>query len=127
MNFTEARSKLAAVLAPVEDTDPDVIESLVDAIEPPALMLGWADPMLEPTSVRNDFTTGHLVVTAVAARMAPGEGIAKLEELVNYTIRRIRGDTEQWQLTDVTGPRVFIIAQTNYIAARIAINVTVEQ
>ena len=48
MNLLEARDKLGAVLAPVADDDPDVLTSLVDAIEPPALMLGWGDPWLEP-------------------------------------------------------------------------------
>ena len=126
MNLLDARDKLAAVLAPTDDDDPTVLVSLVDAIEPPALMLGWADPWLEPEGLC--FTIGHIVVTAVAARLMPGEGVAKLEELVDYTLRRTRADMVNpglWQLTDVSGPRVFLMAKTNYLACRINLRITV--
>ncbi len=44
----DARSKLAAALAPVEDGDPAILVDLVDSLEPPALMLGWGAPWLQP-------------------------------------------------------------------------------
>ena len=75
LHLLEARDKLAAVLAPIEDGDPPVLVSLVDAIEPPALMLGWGDPAV--TEERSScFRTGHLIVTAVGSRLVPGEGVA---------------------------------------------------
>lgn len=123
VNLLEVRTKLAAVLAPIEDSDPAVLVSLVDAIEPPALMLGWADPWLEPEG--QCFKTGHVVVTAVAARLMPGEGVATLEELVDYTLTRVRNDTESWALTEVSGPRIFLMAKTNYLSCRISLRVTV--
>jgi hypothetical protein len=125
MNLLEVRDKLGAVLAPIDDDDPNVLTSLVDAIEPPALMLGWNEPWLEPEGMC--FNTGHVVVTCVAARLSPGEGIAKLEELVAYTLRRLRTDTESWALTNVSGPRVFLIAKTNYLACRIALRVSISE
>ena len=125
MNLLEAREKLAAVLAPVEDADPSVLVSLVDAITPPALMIGWGDPWLQPTG--NCFQSGSLVVTAVAARLMPGDGVAMLEQLVDFTLNRLKADlSEQWAVVEVSGPRVFVIAKTNYLACRIGLRVTVE-
>jgi hypothetical protein len=123
MNLAEARTKLAAVLAPVADTDPDVLVSLVDTLEPPALMIGWGDPWLEPGT--SCFHTGRMVVTAVAGRLVPGEGVARLEDLVAYTLDRLKADTGAWPLISVSGPRVFTMAKTNYLAARVTVRVTV--
>ena len=124
MNVLDARTKLAAALAPVTDTDPVVLANLVDTIEPPALMLGWGDPWLEPDTAC--FTWGRLIVTAVAARFLPGDGVAKLEELVSYTLGRLAVDTSSWPLYNVSAPRVFTMAKTNYLAARITLRPTVE-
>lgn len=123
MNIAEARDKLAAVLAPVASTDPDVLVSLVDSIEPPALMIGWGDPWLEPDT--SCFQKGRLVVTAVASRLVPGEGVASLEALVAYVLGRLRADTGSWPLDSVSGPRVFTMARTNYLAVRISIRTTI--
>jgi len=123
VNLTDAREKLAAALAPVASTDPDVLVSLVDSIEPPALMIGWGDPWIEPDTVC--FMRGRLVITAVAARMAPGEGVAKLEDLVNYVLGRLRADTGAWPLEQVAQPRAFLMAKTNYIASQITVRTTI--
>jgi hypothetical protein len=123
VNILDAREKLAAVLAPVADDDPDVLTSLVDAVEPPALMLGWGEPWLEPDTAC--LTKGRLVVTCVASRLMPGEGVAQLEALVDHTLGRLRADTAPWPLDSVSGPRVFTIAKTNYLAARVTVRVTI--
>lgn len=123
MNILDARVKLAAALAPVAADDPDVLVSLVDSIEPPALMLGWGDPWLEPaTPCLND---GHLVITAVASRMVPGDGVARLEQLIAYVLGRLRVDAESWPLEFVSGPRVFTMAKTNYLAVRITVRTSI--
>ena len=124
MNLTDARAKLAAALAPLEDGDPTVLANLVDAIEPPALMIGWGDPWLEPDTAC--FSTGRLVVTAVAGRLVPGDGVATLEDLVGYVLRRIKADTANpWPLDSVSGPRVFTIARTTYLACRVTVRATI--
>ena len=124
MNIADARVKLAAALAPVSGTDPDVLTNLVDTIEPPALMIGWGDPWLSPDT--SCFNQGRLVVTAVAGRMSPGDGIATLESLVAYVLGRLRSDPSgTWPLDSVSGPRVFAMAKTNYLAVRITVRVTV--
>jgi hypothetical protein len=123
MNIVDARAKLAAVLAPVADTDPDVLTSLVDAIEPPALMIGWGDPWLEPMTSCNH--VGRLVVTCIASRLVPGDGVAQLEELVVYTLDRLKADVDAWPLDSVSDPRVFTIARTDYLAARVTVRTIV--
>ena len=55
----------------------------------------------------------------------PGDGIAQLESLVDYTLGRLRTDTGPWPLDSVSGPRVFTIAKTNYLAARVTVRVTI--
>jgi hypothetical protein len=123
VRLDEARAKLAAVLAPVADDDPDVLTSLVDAIEPPALMLGWGEPWLEPST--SCLRAARLVITCVAGRLDPGEGIATLERLVAFTLDRLAADGAQWPLDNVSGPRAFNIAKTTYLAARVTVRVNV--
>ncbi len=123
MNLADARAKLAAALAPIADGDPAVLASLVDTIEPPALMLGWGDPWLQPDTPC--LTKGRLVVTCVASRLVPGEGIAKLEELVIYVLNRLKADGSAWPLDSVSGPRVFVMAKTNYLAVRVTVRVPI--
>jgi hypothetical protein len=123
VNLADARSKLAAALAPVADSDPAVLASLVDTIEPPALMIGWGDPWLAPDT--SCLTKGRLVVTAVGSRLVPGEGVATLEDLVAYVLGRLAADPSPWPLDSVSGPRVFEMARTKYIAVRITVRVTI--
>ncbi len=124
MNLLDARSKLAAALAPVDDADPNVLVDLVDSIEPPALMLGWGEPWLLPDTAC--LRTGRLVVTCVAGRLVPGSGIEQLEQLITYTSRRLVDDVGKWPLDSVGGPRVFTVGGVNYLAARITLRVTIQ-
>jgi hypothetical protein len=123
MNLLDARTKLAAALAPLDDDDPTVLVDLVDALEPPALMIGWGEPWLQPQTAC--FRTGRLVITAVASRLVPGAGVATLEELVEYTLTQLAADGGAWPLDNVGGPRVFTIANINYLAARITLRVPI--
>lgn len=120
-SLLDARAKLGATLAPVTDTDPEVLTTLVDSLEPPALMLGWGEPWLQPDTAC--ITSGRLVVTCVAGRLVPGAGVETLEELVHDTLARLRTATEPWPLDNVSGPRVFTIGGVNYLAARITLRV----
>jgi hypothetical protein len=124
MNILDARAKLGAALAPVDETDPTVLVNLVDALEPPALMLGWGEPWLTPETAC--LRTGRLVVTCVAGRLVPGAGVETLEQLVDYTLRRLAADGGAWPLDTVGGPRVFTIANINYLAARITLRVPIQ-
>lgn len=123
MNLLDARDKLAAALAPIAEDDPTVLVNLVDSIEPPALMLGWGEPWLEPQTVCNYL--GRLVVTCVAARLTPGAGVETLEELVEYTLTRLRNSGGAWPLENTSGPRLFNVGKFNYLAARITLRVPI--
>lgn len=122
-SLLDARVKLGAELAPVADTDPEVLVDLVDALEPPALMIGWAEPWLTPDTAC--IQTGRLIVRAVAGRLVPGAGVAMLEELVAYTLGRLAAAAEPWPLESVGSPRVFTIANINYLAANITVRVPI--
>lgn len=124
MNLLDARAKLAAVLAPVADDDPEVLVDLVDALEPPCLMLGWGEPWLTPDTAC--VRTGRLVISCVAGRLVPGAGIETLETLVDTTLRRLGADRGPWPLDGVSGPRVFTIAGINYLAARVTVRVPIQ-
>jgi len=123
----DARAKLAAVLAPIEDTDPTVLVDLVDSIEPPALMIGWGEPKLLPDT--SCLRTGRLVITCVAGRFVPGAGQAALEELVVYTLSRLQAPgAGSWPLdpvAGVSGDRVFTMGGIQYLACRITIRIPV--
>jgi len=121
--LADARVKLAAALAPVADGDPMVLVDLVDALEPPALMIGWGEPWLVPESAC--WQTGRLTIIAVAGRLVPGAGVASLEDLVDYTFSRLRVDGDPWPLDSVGAPRVFPIGGVNYLAARITVRVPI--
>lgn len=123
MNLLDARAKLGVVLAPVLDDDPMLLVDLVDSIEPPALMLGWGEPWLEPETAC--LRLGRLVVTCVAGRLVPGAGVELLEELVSSTLDRLAVDAGPWPLDSVSGPRVFTVGNVNYLAARITLRVPI--
>lgn len=122
MNLVDARSKLAAVLAPVEDNDPNVSASFLDSVDPPALIIGWDDPMLTPNTSCID--TGTLVVLAIASRINVADGQDQLDELVAYTLKRLRADG-QWRYAQATAHRAFEIAKTMYLGSRITIPIVV--
>jgi hypothetical protein len=121
-NLLDAREKLAALLAPAADDDPSVLTALVDSLEPPALMIGWAEPSLTPTGPCNYL--GRLVVSAVSGRLVPGAGVAALEELKAYTLGRLRAGGG-FVVETVGGDRVFPIGGVSYLAARITVRTVI--
>jgi hypothetical protein len=123
VNLYDARAKLAAALEPLTDADPSVLVDLVDMLEPPALLLGWGEPWLEPQTAC--LATGRLVVTCVAGRLVPGAGIETLESLITYTLGRLAISGGAWPLDSVSGPRVFNVGNVNYLAARIVARVSI--
>ena len=109
LTTTDLREQAAAALQPVLDTDPNVQDTIVDAISPPALFVFWADPWLTPATTQAGLRrmaswTARLSVMCVAGRVEPGAGIATLEELVGYVIGRLRADTYPWPAPDVSAP-----------------------
>ena len=115
MSLLDVRAAMAAALAPESDTDPDVITSYVDAVQPPALMLVWGDPWLTPgpLGVRTMgpcVWTARAQILAIAWRVEVGPGIDKLEELVAYAVARMDADSYPWPVASVQAPREFPVA-----------------
>jgi hypothetical protein len=105
----QIRPAAAALLTAVEDTDPYILEDVVDSVTPPALMLAWDDPWLQagaglPT-MGPCLYTARLQIVCVAARLDPGSGVDELERLVAYVLDRMRTDPAYtWALDTVTAP-----------------------
>jgi hypothetical protein len=123
--LTNVRAALATALAPVEDDDPNVLADLVDAIDPPVLMLEWSDPWLTPRTVGQGWWDAHLNVLAIAGRLEPGPGVERLEQLAQFVIARLSADSYSWPVESMTAPRRFDIAGLTYLGARVSLRVPV--
>ena len=123
--LTEVRARVAAALAPVSDTDPEVLVDVVDSLTPPAILLVWDDPWLEPQSFGPCLWDANLSVLCVAARIEPGPGVEKLEQLIGYVISRLQADEYTWPQASSGAPRIFPIANLPYLGARVNYRVPV--
>ena len=118
--LSEVRGRVAAVLAPASDADPAVHVDVVDAVTPPAILLVWDDPWLESQmSIDSCWFFANLTVLCVAARLEPGPGVEKLEQLVSYAISRLQADPYTWPQASSRAPRVFTIGNIDYLGARV--------
>jgi hypothetical protein len=121
IGLTGLRPAAAAVLAPVDDTDPYVFTDVVDSLTPPALMLGWDDPWLEAgvgvATMGPCLYTARLQITAVAGRLEPGPGIDELDRLVSLVLDRMRSDAYRWPLERVSAPLQRDLSGVTYLVA----------
>jgi hypothetical protein len=128
LTISDARLRAMAALAPATDTDPNV-QSRVDAVSPPALIVLWGDPWLEPASsggMRRACTfTARLSILAVAGQLDAGAGVETLEQLVTYTIARLSADSYSWPLPSVGWPYRQPIGNVMYLAAELRYRPTV--
>ena len=130
VDLAELRPAAAAVLAPDTPDDPNVHLDVVDSLDPPALMLTWDEPWLavgasDRATMGPCLWTARLAVMAVAARLEPGPGVTKLEELVAYVVARFHRDVYPWPFAGCTAPRVVDIAGVRYMGARLTYAVPV--
>lgn len=124
MNIVDVLPKLAAILTPVGDDDPVVYDSFVDAVDVPCYMLVWAEPWLEVPTVCGAIALP--VVTAVAGRLEPGDGLRRLEAMVGDVLRRVRADaSSSFGIGETSGPRRLDIGGAHYLAARVPLRVAV--
>jgi hypothetical protein len=123
--LADVRARAAAALAPASSDDPEVIVDVVDALSPPALLLLWSDPWLTPRTIGSCYFDAQFEVLAVASRVEPGPGLAKLEELVSYTIDRLQADDYSWPPLTLYAPRRFEIGNITYLGARLVFRVPV--
>lgn len=126
LKLVDVRPRAAAALAPADDSDPDVLVDVVDAIEPPAIMLLWDDPWIETAAVAQScLLYGRLELLLVASRVEPGPGMTKLEELLGYAVGRMQQDSYTWPAAGFQAPRVFTIGGVPLLGARITYRVPV--
>lgn len=124
--LTEVRGQAAAALAPAGDDDPEVFVDVVDAVTPPAILLAWDDPWLEPQqNVAGCWHFANLAVLCVAGRLEPGPGIQTLEQMAGYVIERLRADDYNWPQASSQAPREFRIGDVPYLGARVIYRIPV--
>ena len=123
--LSEVRARAGAALAPAQESDPDVHLDYPDAIQPPALLVLWADPWLEPATVQGFLGNASMRVLCLAGRVETGPGIDKVEQLVEFTIGRLRADGYTWTLSSLEAPQRFDIAQITYLGANVIYRVPV--
>lgn len=123
IELEDLRDVAAMALAPATDEDPVVLVDIVDSLTPPALMLRWADPWLEPGSGTGVATMGpclwtaRLQVVCVAGRLEPGPGIRVLEGLVALVVDRLEADAYTWPLDNIGAPTQYDLSAVSYLAA----------
>jgi hypothetical protein len=126
--LTGVRAAAAAALAPAGENDPAVLADLVDAVEPPALMLEWNDPWVTMRTVAGGLGLfeAQLNVLCFAGRLEPGPGVLVLESLIDFTLGRLQADAYSWPLTASQAPRRFDIAGIPLLGARLSFRVPIE-
>jgi hypothetical protein len=126
LTLGEVRARLLTVLAPAAASDPDVLIDYPDQVTPPALVVVWDDPwLLEPQTMGPCETLANIVVLCVGSRIEAGPGIDTVEQLVAYTIGRLRADSYPWPMATAQAPREWIISNVHYLGARLAFRVPV--
>lgn len=115
--LSELRERAAAALAPAGEGDPPVQVGPVDAIDPPALMVLWDDPMLTEESAC--WYRARLAVYAFAGRVEPDAGYAACEAMVAHIIGRLRADPYTWPYETTRAPRLLEVAGVPLLAARV--------
>lgn len=127
LGLTAIRDAAAAALAPQADDDPMVFVDAVDSLTPPALLLDWADPWLEPAQTLGVIGgcqwTARLQVICIAGRLEPGAGVDVLEQLVTLVVARLEADPYTWQLDAVSAPLQRDLAGISYLAANVVYDV----
>jgi hypothetical protein len=127
--LTEIRTAAFAALEPQSEGDPAVLVDVVDALTPPAIMLLWDDPWLQPGGSAGPVMgpclwSARLLVLCVAGRLEPGPGVAELERLISYVVTRLRDDLAYtWPVASALAPRVFDIGGVPYLGARVTYSV----
>jgi hypothetical protein len=123
LHLTAVRDAAAAALAQVVDTDPMVFGDAVESLTPPALLLDWADPWVEPAarigSIGGCQWTARLQVICIAGRLEPGAGVDVLEQLVSLVVARLEADPYTWTLDSVSAPLQRDLAGISYLAANV--------
>lgn len=124
--LVDARAKAEAVLTAAFAAlpDPPTVVGPLDAIQPPAVRVGWADPWLEPQGQAAQFTAS-LECFCIAARFDPTPGFETVEDLVTATARAFTEDRYPWPVVFVGAPRRYEVGGVGYLAAQLIVRLPV--
>jgi hypothetical protein len=118
VDLEQVRVDLAALVEGCTPTTVAVYDRIVDQIAVPAVLVGWADPWIEPATLCGDhWVRAELLV--VAGRIEPGDQIARLEQIVAAIIPKLSGYT----IDRTSAPFRLQIAGVDYLAASIVVAV----
>lgn len=123
LTLTDLRELAATVLAPEGPDDPPILSAPVDAIDPPALVVGWAEPWLTFNS--QCFWYARLAVGCYAGRLEPDSGVETLEGLVNHVVTRMRDDGYTWPFEVGHAPRLVEYGGIPLLGAQVVFNAPV--
>jgi len=128
LGITDARERAMAALAPATDSAPNV-QSRVDAVSPPALIVLWGEPWLEAATShgmsRACTFTARMSILAVAGQLDAAAGVETLEQLVAFVITRLDADAYSWPHPTVGSPLRQPFGGIEYLAAELRYLVTV--
>jgi hypothetical protein len=120
----EVLPRAHAALAPVADTDPQVI-GLTDAVVAPCLQISWAQPWLLPEGQAPAFYA-RVQVLLIGGRVEGEGALDELEDLATYTIRHLALDPAPWVALEAGAPRGMTFGGVDYLAARLVYQIAVD-
>lgn len=119
--LVDARAKAEALLASAFDASPELGATVLgplDALDPPAVRVGWAEPWLEPAGQAALFFA-RLEVFCIGDRIEAEAGFATVEGLVAVVCRTFAKDAYPWPIVFVSAPRAYEIGGKSYLASQI--------
>lgn len=119
--LVDARAKAEAILVSAFEAVPEIGATVlgpIDAIEPPAVRVGWAEPWLEPFGQAGLFYA-RLEVLCIGDRIDPRPGFETVESLVSVVCRTLTRDRYPWPIVFVGAPRAYEVAGKSYLASQV--------
>jgi len=121
LHLVDVRAKAEALLETAFSSHPEIDVSIVgplDAIEPPAVRVGWSEPWLEPFG-QGGLVYARLEAFCIGDRIEPTPGFEIVESLVSIVCAAFLADSYPWPVSFVGAPRAYEIGGKNYLAAQI--------
>lgn len=113
MDLTAIRAAAAKDVAGAVGPDVAVIDHLPDSVNPPAVLVAWGDPLLEPNTF-GDYTA-RIELVVIAGRLEPGGQYGTLEELTAQVAGALV-EHEGFTMPTVTTPRAVRFGKVTYLA-----------
>ncbi len=117
--YSQLRYAIAAALEGETPSPPEavVLPDVPDAVSPPAYLIVWGNPWLEPATYCAH--VARVDVICVAGRMDPAPGIDMIEQMISTAIIRLR--EARFPEVIVQPPARFDIGGVAYLAARLSL------